>query len=203
MVSTVILRRPDVPLDPSNPSLIHYTCGGCGHVLASAEVKPRIAGVVFVCPRCARTNGFDEAEAQGSPLPGDPPAWSPALLTGHATIDGQHRQIFARIEALHQAMSRRERPDTNSLMDFLGAYVIDHFTEEERLMRDRAYPGYAGHLAQHSKFIRDFTALNQEVLTRGPTEHLSRRTRAWLVEWLRWHIMGADAALGVFLRTRR
>ena len=199
--STIILRRGVVPYEAAEAPELHYTCGRCDRVLATAEARPRVAGLLFVCPRCGATNAFEEARPAEVQLPGDPPSWSQALAIGHPSIDAQHRQIFARVEALHRAMSAGERRDLAGLVDFLGAYVIDHFTDEEHLMRGRGYPGLAGHVGQHSRFIHDFTALRDDLLARGASDHLVRKTRAWLVEWLRWHIMGADAALGVFLRT--
>jgi len=204
--STVVLRRDGTPLQVGNSPSLHFTCGSCARVLARADAPDRLAGLLLVCPACEAINALDAhrllAPATG-PLAAVPPSWSDLLLTGDATLDAQHRRIFERVDALHLAMLRREWAELPPLMDFLGGYVIDHFTMEEAQMQAWGYPSLEAHRTQHAQFIRDYLALKEDLPARGPDAALAARTHAWLVEWLRWHIMGADVALAEFLRRSR
>ena len=202
--STIVLRRDGTPFEAGRPDTLHFTCGGCARVLAKAADTERISGLVLVCPACEALNST--AEPRAAPADGKhdpPPSWSPILATGHARIDEQHVQIFARVDALQRAMLRGDGAETASLLDFLGGYVIDHFSLEEDLMRSAQYPGFEAHLEQHSQFIRDYLGLKASITATGPTSALTIKVRAWLTEWLRWHIMGADLALARFLRNAR
>jgi hemerythrin len=118
--------------------------------------------------------------------------WDPALAIGHAGIDGQHEELFRRLDALVDAMASRERAEIGSLFDFLGAYVVEHFVDEERLMAENGFPGYGVHKAAHDRFVRDYHALRALFDRHGPTAAVSVKTRIWLFDWLRAHIASVD-----------
>ena len=96
-------------------------------------------------------------------------AWTPALLTGHPLIDEQHKEIFARVERLREAMERGDPTEVTRLLDFLGRYVVEHFSAEEAVMVSSRFPRHDAHRAQHANFVRDWVAMKQEVAPRGPT----------------------------------
>lgn len=122
-------------------------------------------------------------------------AWTPALLTGHPLIDDQHREIFARVERLREAMARGDASEVTRLLDFLGRYVVEHFSAEEAVMVSSRFPRYDAHRAQHANFVRDWVAMKQQVAPRGPTPALAAELHAWLTSWLTRHISGSDVQL--------
>lgn len=130
--------------------------------------------------------------------------WTPALAVGHAVIDGQHQELFRRLEALLAAMMKGERPEIARLFDFLGAYVVEHFGAEERLMREHGYPDYAIHKAAHDRFVADYTALKQTLDAAGGAggSALTIKVQNWCGDWLKAHIAGTDQALAAFLGQR-
>jgi hemerythrin len=129
--------------------------------------------------------------------------WNTALELGVAEIDGQHRELFRRIDLLIDAMMKRQGPEElASLFDFLGTYVYEHFTAEETLMRVHAYPQRAEHEAEHRRFIEDFKALQREYAKEGATALLLVKVNGRVGQWLVEHIARTDKELGKHLKQR-
>jgi hemerythrin len=130
--------------------------------------------------------------------------WTPALAVGHAVIDGQHQELFRRLEALLAAMMKGDKAEIARLFDFLGTYVVEHFGAEERLMKEHGYPDYAMHRAAHERFVADYTALKKSLDAAGGVggAALTIKVQNWCGDWLKAHIAGTDQALAAFLGTR-
>lgn len=126
--------------------------------------------------------------------------WTTALSVGHAMIDSQHRELFRRHGQLVEAMGRGDVAEIGRLLDFLGNYVVEHFDEEEQLMKTSGYPGAALHVLAHAAFVREYQALRREFHDTGPTAAVTIRAKTWIADWLVSHIARADQALGVHLR---
>ena len=130
--------------------------------------------------------------------------FDPVLLTGHAEIDAQHREMFARAGALIDATrEHRSRAEVSSLLEFLGRYVVEHFGAEEREMEQTGYDRLHEHRAEHQRFVKDFGALREELEAGGATGRFAMRVNARVTEWLREHIYRSDRRLGEHLRARR
>jgi hemerythrin len=127
-------------------------------------------------------------------------AWYPALAVGVREVDEQHQEIFRRVDALIQAlMAGRGADELAPLFGFLGEYVVDHFGEEEALMRAHRYPQRAAHEAEHRRFVEDFTALRAEYEREGGTGFLLVKVNNRVSQWLTTHISRTDKELGRFL----
>ncbi len=131
-------------------------------------------------------------------------AWTNDLATGVGEIDDQHKELFDRINNLLEACKRGEgKKEVEKTIDFLEDYVIEHFSEEERLMTTRDYPEYGRHKGQHLKFMEDLSGLKGDFAADGPGVHIVVNTNRIVVDWLVNHIRKEDKALGAFLRSRR
>jgi hemerythrin len=128
--------------------------------------------------------------------------WDPRLEIGHAEIDGQHREIFRRYEALVSAMASGGVADLGALFEFLGRYAVEHFTAEEGVMAATGYPGANVHAAAHARFVREFRELVELWRVNGNTHGVAVKTKTWIGDWLRTHITEVDQSLGRFLRAR-
>ncbi len=127
--------------------------------------------------------------------------WDSSFATGISELDEQHRQLFARVEALLQAIRRgSSREEVGRTLGFLEEYVRTHFAAEERLMRDAGYPGLAAHVAEHQRLVDDLAALQAEHRREGASPSLVLRVNARAQEWLERHVIGADGEMGRFLR---
>ena len=129
--------------------------------------------------------------------------FDPILLTGIDDIDRQHREMFARIGALLDATrNRRSKEEVLRLMEYLGAYVVEHFGAEEREMDRTEYPRAEGHRLEHHQFVKELEVLRQELATEGPSVLFVIRVGNRVTEWLREHIYRTDKLLGEWLRDR-
>jgi hemerythrin len=129
--------------------------------------------------------------------------WDPTLEIGHAEIDGQHREIFRRYEALVEVMEAGTAADLTELFEFVGSYAVEHFAGEERLMAATGYPGANVHAAAHARFVREYAELVELWRANGTTHGVAVKTKTWIGDWLRTHISVVDMALARFLRARR
>jgi hemerythrin-like metal-binding protein len=127
-------------------------------------------------------------------------AWDPALETGDALVDEQHRNIHAVVADLEAAGD-----DVDAIMGVLErlmAHVDTHFATEEDLMRREGFPGdqAEGHIAEHRKLTdgaRDIVlGFRSGEITRGAP------IVAFLCEWLTDHVHQKDRVLVDWVRAR-
>lgn len=125
------------------------------------------------------------------------------LETGDPEIDGQHRELFNRIDRLLAASrERRSREEVGQTLTFLGDYVVHHFAAEERMMAVADYPEIEAHRAEHARFVQEFGLLYQEFKAEGPTTLFIIRVGNRVTGWLREHIYRTDRSLVEFLRKK-
>lgn len=127
--------------------------------------------------------------------------WRPDLECGVAEIDTQHKEIFNRINALLEASQQgKGRAEIGQVLDFLAAYVVVHFTAEERFMQQTGYPNREAHRKLHQDFVADFTSLKQRFETDGATSALVIQVQRRVVDWLIHHIGREDKQVAAFSR---
>jgi len=129
--------------------------------------------------------------------------WDRNLETGNEEIDGQHRELFHRIDKLLAASrEKRSREEVGQTLTFLGDYVVQHFGAEERMMGAAAYPDLEAHRAEHARFVQEFGILYREFKAEGPTTLFIIRVGNRVTNWLREHIYRTDRQLVEYLRQR-
>jgi len=127
-------------------------------------------------------------------------SWDPKLLVGNAEIDGQHQELFHRVDQLLHALQMGSvTAEVERVMAFVGDYVHLHFRQEEALMQRTGYPDRRTHAAEHLELIHSFVALKQQLGKTGPTPEFAAALGATLVDWLKEHIATTDTALGTWL----
>ncbi len=129
--------------------------------------------------------------------------WSPAFAVGVAEIDAQHQELFRRAERLVTALRWGNRGEVELLVRYLTDYVAEHFSAEERYMREIGYPGLEGHRAAHETFRDDFAEMVADYARKGPTPLVALTMHNWLSDWLRRHVGGLDVEIGRFAAARR
>lgn len=123
--------------------------------------------------------------------------WDGSLETGHASVDEQHRELFAIFNEIVDATgsSACDGGNIDELLVRLSDYVSTHFSAEEDLMEFYGYP--AELRDEHHRQHADLTSRTRELV-------LAHRTGgsdtvlpllALLQEWLAGHIMGTDSLL--------
>jgi hemerythrin len=128
------------------------------------------------------------------------PAWTPSLAVGHPTIDAQHQELFRRVDELLAAMSSgKPAEEVGRCLQFVDDYCSEHFSAEERLMREKRYPGLAAHVAAHGVFVKDFQVVAESFRAKGPAVSVTIALQRLVSGWLVSHIGSEDRKLAAFL----
>lgn len=129
--------------------------------------------------------------------------WTEQLETGINLIDTQHKELIDKVNELLEACQQGKGKHTLSgFIDFLAEYVVMHFSEEEKYMKQFKYPEYAEHKAQHTQFLKSFGELKTKFDLQGSGTALVLMTNRTVVDWLVTHIKRTDKALGEFLKDK-
>ncbi len=126
--------------------------------------------------------------------------WSVKMAVGIPLIDEQHQEWIKRVADLSSAIAANRGVDhVSKTLSFLVEYTGFHFTTEEALMREKAYPDIAEHIQQHEELRQTLADLVKDFEEEGATHELARFTNTFLVNWLTDHIRNMDAKFGAFL----
>ncbi|MGE5629792.1 MAG: bacteriohemerythrin [Caulobacteraceae bacterium] len=130
-------------------------------------------------------------------------AWREDLSIGVEKIDSQHKELISRIDGLFEACNKgKGKEEVVKVIDYLGDYVIVHFSDEEELQKKYGYPEYNSHKKMHAQFIEDFKGLKGQLEKEGVTPALIIQMNRKLLDWLLNHIKKVDKQLGVFLKDK-
>ncbi len=129
--------------------------------------------------------------------------WKEDLKIGVDHIDNQHKELFARIDNLFEACNKgKGKEEVVKVVNYLGEYVITHFSDEEALQRQYNYPEYNSHKLMHTQFVKDFEMLKDSLDKEGVSPGLVIRMNKLLIDWLLNHIKKTDKALGAFIKEK-
>lgn len=114
--------------------------------------------------------------------------WSEQLATHIEQIDEQHQGLFICLTELENAIKDGSVLYAVYATTRLRIYVRDHFTAEEKLMRQHNYPRLEQHIAEH----QDFRNKLQDLSERSVREDVSQEMVNFLRSWLTNHIGKVD-----------
>ena len=131
-------------------------------------------------------------------------AWSRDFETGNEAIDEQHKQLFKLTSDLADA-AHFASDSLEETLDFLVAYTVKHFADEEALQVKYIYPGYNHHKELHDKFKETVGDLVTRFKEGGDSaeenaKSLSAKVNSVIVRWLIQHIQKEDAKIGAHIR---
>jgi hemerythrin-like metal-binding protein len=124
--------------------------------------------------------------------------WKPEYSVGIDSIDQQHRKLLNLINNLQTAVNYKTGADfEREALDELVDYTRSHFSYEEGLMEQNAYPDFEAHKKQHQQMI----ARVEEILAEYQQDKDSamKNAAAFLRGWLIKHINGTDKQYSSFL----
>lgn len=129
--------------------------------------------------------------------------WLDQYSIGVETIDNQHKELFERINRLLSACAQGEgKKVLPEVLNFLGEYVVFHFSTEEKYMREFLYPDYTWHKKEHDSFVDTYKRFREEIEKEGTGVSAVIKTNRLVVDWLKNHILGTDRKLGSFLKDK-
>lgn len=129
--------------------------------------------------------------------------WNDSLSIGVPLIDGQHKMLLEKLNAITQAVERNQGvPKIIKTLDFMIEYTDFHFTDEEGHMAETGYPGLAEQKEQHAEFKVTLNNLVQDFEEEGATTSLAEAINVFLFNWLVTHIKGLDVQFGKYLEEK-
>ena len=130
--------------------------------------------------------------------------WTPDLRVGVDMIDEQHKELIARMNAFFDSMNHADKQQkVLEMLAFLEEYVVQHFSEEEKLQLSSGYPLYREHKKLHTDFIADIKKIKSDIETIGFTVATAAVVGSTLVSWLTLHIKKVDKGLGAHIMSKR
>lgn len=127
--------------------------------------------------------------------------WSNELKLGVPAMDAEHRQLLKLTnDFLTAAGEHAPFPRLTHIMGELIARTRIHFQAEETLLDRAAYPGLAGHKAEHGRLLVEAQRLYERFTTLDDTlgvdqtaaRALTLEAAQFLQRWLVDHIMADD-----------
>ena len=129
--------------------------------------------------------------------------WDRALETGCATVDNQHKQWIAAVNALFEAHQRSKgRKEVERTMAFLVAYTLKHFDDEEELQEKYGYPYCLAHKQNHAAFKAVAQDLSAALQRDGPTDEVISHVCATISRWMFHHIKQDDLKMAAYIRSK-
>lgn len=129
--------------------------------------------------------------------------WTPDLELGVPIIDGQHKNLILRIQALVVTLqSKRSRSALRECLRFLEQYTNEHFHTEERFIAEQGFPDAEAHKKLHDHFRDNITKAGAFIQANPDSEKSMQLVKSLLVNWYVQHIKGVDRKYIEYLRAR-
>ncbi len=123
------------------------------------------------------------------------------LKTGINNIDGQHKELINRINGVIDASEGNiDKGEIDSLVRYLGGFIIYHFKAEEEYMLKYEYPDYDTMKTEHMKFLKNFTSLKRLCEEEESLEVIMLAIKNQVIHWLEKHIINYDKKMAAFFR---
>ncbi|MBE0690768.1 MAG: bacteriohemerythrin [Anaerolineae bacterium] len=110
--------------------------------------------------------------------------WNERYNTGVAEMGKQHRKLVDLINSLFQCMKDGgDRMVLTAVVDELVNYTVNHFRDEENLMRKHNFPDYDAHCKIHKNFIEQVSVYTNKIKAgeRLPPADVFKFLKDWLV----------------------
>ena len=129
--------------------------------------------------------------------------WDMTLSVGNDLIDSQHKRL---VELTNQVetifyQSERDLRDYDEIIRIiikLNFYVMNHFRDEELLLKEIGYPELEAHKLEHAKFISYLDGITTDRIDLKEEEVLKNLLN-FLSKWIVEHIKGSDFKYKAFL----
>ena len=108
------------------------------------------------------------------------------LVTGNEMIDSQHKELIAKINGLLDSCEEgNDKLAAVRTLDYLAEYMDFHFTAEEKLQEELAYPGLKEHKEEHNKLRKVVDELHEMLVEEeGPTDGFVEQVNRNVIDWL-------------------
>ena len=124
--------------------------------------------------------------------------WSEEFHVNVEEIDEQHKEMADLVEELHLAVENGADPETlKHILRSLIDHTKSHFSSEEALMDQYAYPKARIHKAEHESLMKQLEIV-QQALVGGRIPAFCKNVDI-STDWMMVHVTNSDAELGKFI----
>lgn len=125
------------------------------------------------------------------------------IQSGTVEIDRQHRELVDTANHLFDAVKHGRGPEEiRKILGSLEAYMMEHFSLEEKYMDRSLYPGAEEHKKSHAAFADEFLKMEEEFRRKEDSSYIMLMFGGWLYKWLHEHFAREDKALVDFLKNK-
>lgn len=127
--------------------------------------------------------------------------WKEKYKIGVPLIDAQHEELFARVtsfvETLRSDKDWNEKVNNvNKTLEFMKAYVVTHFKDEEAYQEKIGYPAFSAHKQTHDDMVAYVGMISEQYEKEGYREITMQQFAGKLVTWLVNHVVAEDQKIG-------
>ena len=122
------------------------------------------------------------------------PNWSENYEVGNHEIDHHHKELFQLTSLLDLAIQTNDATYLDKIISFLEHYVVDHFQEEETLMKKHNFKGLDFHQQEHQQFRENVNTLRKHFDQMVSKTHIIFSIRR-VMDDLICHIISVDSQI--------
>jgi hemerythrin len=130
--------------------------------------------------------------------------WRDELATGITNVDNQHKELIKRTNDLLQQMKTGNASgEIFKTLDFLASYVVEHFADEEKVMKDYEYPLYKDHKQIHDDFVDSVKDLGKNLNNANNLSPFVIEVNKQVCDWLLNHILKQDKEMALYVKNHK
>lgn len=133
--------------------------------------------------------------------------WKEKYAVGVPAIDEQHMELFQRVTDFvttlrSQCAWAEKEQSVNDTLNFMKAYVVEHFRDEEAYQREIGYPGFEAHRKIHADMVGYVVGFAARYEQSADKEQLMQQFAGKLLAWLINHVTAEDQKIADYDRKR-
>lgn len=118
--------------------------------------------------------------------------WKVEYSVENALIDKQHQALFDLVNEVADKVKTGNMPAIKDVVDRLAAYTVEHFKDEENILKKAGYPSLEDHKMVHTELIRQVQEIQEKLEKKQPVSMMV--IIRFLSDWLKTHILKDDMA---------
>ncbi len=115
-------------------------------------------------------------------------------FTNFSNLDNHHNDVFEMIHLLDKAISKNIRSEFEPIIKFLEVHCLEHFEEEETIMKEKNFKYLTEHQRDHELFKKKIKSIRKMYSENIHTTHVAYSIRQ-LIDRLITHIQTIDAKM--------
>ncbi len=119
--------------------------------------------------------------------------WKESYKLGVEKIDAQHKKLFEKADELIREIEGEKRPEIyKEIIDFLQAYVIFHFNDEEDYLKSLGYKDIENHKKHHRELTEAVGKYSIKLQESDYAYDVVKHLAGMISSWLIYHVVEED-----------